>query len=251
MKVSELLAILDGERRGSGTADGGNALFRESSPDRSECRIVFAEIAPSRSADVIREELERTRVGGYTLEWKVYGHDPLPGLAETLAASGFEAGDVETVLCLELGNVEWSRFAGPVYETRAVQGEAGLADVATISQQIGRRNVEAETRQLRAMLRDRPDALSIYVAYVANEPVSVGRIHFGHNPAVAELAGGRTVTTHRRKGLFTAVVASRLREAAARGCRYIFVDALPTSEPILTKLGFAALTSTQPFRFLG
>jgi hypothetical protein len=49
--------------------------------------------------------------------------------------------------------------------------------------------------------------------------------------------------------LFTAVVAARLREAAARGCQHVLVDALPTSEPILTRFGFAALTSTQPFSY--
>jgi predicted acetyltransferase len=64
-----------------------------------------------------------------------------------------------------------------------------------------------------------------------------------------KLAGGRTVTTHRRRGLFTALVGSRLREAASRGCTHAFVDALPTSEPILTKLGFTSLTSTQPYTY--
>jgi len=49
--------------------------------------------------------------------------------------------------------------------------------------------------------------------------------------------------------LFAAVAAARLREAAARGRRYVFVDALPTSEPTLTRLGFVALTTTQPFTY--
>ena len=73
--------------------------------------------------------------------------------------------------------------------------------------------------------------------------------HYGHSPGVAELAGGRTVPTHRRRALFSALVAARLREAAAHGCRYVFVDALPTSGPILTGLNFVPLTSTQPFTY--
>jgi predicted GNAT family acetyltransferase len=107
--------------------------------------------------------------------------------------------------------------------------------------------VEAESHRLGIMLRERPKSLSIRVVYVDGEPVSSGRIHYGHSPEVAELVGGRTVPTHRKRGLFSALVAARLREAAGRGCRYIFVDALPMSEPILTKLGFATLTSTRPF----
>jgi GNAT superfamily N-acetyltransferase len=249
VSMSDLLEILDGERRLSGSSSDVSGLVRECSLDGSECRIVFSYISPSQLVDAVRDEQARARSRGYALEWKVYGHDPLPRLAETLAAAGFEAGEVETVLALEVDDVTWRHFEGPAYETRTVHDEAGLAEVATISRQIGRRHVEAESNELGLMLRERADALSIYVAYVAGEPVSCGRIQYGRTPGVAELTGGRTVTTHRRQGLFTAVVAERLREAATRGCRYVFVDALPTSEQILTRLGFTALTRTQPFTY--
>jgi acetyltransferase (GNAT) family protein len=243
-----LLEILDCERRLSGSTDE-SGLFRAWSPDHSECRIVYSLISPLQLAGAVRNEQARARDGGYALEWKVYGHDPLPLLSKTLAAVGFEAGDVEAVLAVDLVDVGCPRSEGPAFETRTVHDEHGLADVASISRRIGRRDVEAETHRLNAMLRARPDALSIHVAYMAGEPVSCGRIHYGHSPGVAELAGGRTVPTHRRRGLFSAVVAARLREAAARGCRYVFVDALPTSEPILTGLNFVPLTSTQPFTY--
>ena len=35
--------------------------------------------------------------------------------------------------------------------------------------------------------------------------------------------------------------------AAERGYRYLQVDALPTSQPILTRLGFTALARTTPY----
>jgi hypothetical protein len=246
-KNSDLLEILDGERRLSGRSSDRSGVVREWSPDNSECRIVFSDLSPSRLTDVVRDEQTRARADGYALEWKVYGHDPSLGLAETLTAAGFEPGETETVLALRLDDTAQFRFERSPYETRIVHDEAGLADVAAISLQVGRSQTEAEKRRLRAILHDRPDSLSIHIAYIDNKPVSCGRIHYGHTPGVAELAGGRTVTTHRRQGLFTAIVAARLREGAARGCRYVFVDALPTSEPILTRLGFAALTTTQPF----
>ncbi|MHB8144629.1 MAG: GNAT family N-acetyltransferase [Vulcanimicrobiaceae bacterium] len=216
-----------------GSSSDGSGLFREWSPDRSECRIVFSDLSPSQLAVAVHDEQAKARDGGYALEWKVYGHDPATGLTDMLVAAGFEASDVETVLVLDLDTVEGCRFDGPPYETRRIHDDRGLADVAAIS--------------LGAMLRERPEGLSIHVAYLDGEPVSSGRIHYGHSADVAELAGGRTVPARRKRGLFSAVVAARLREAAARGCRYVFVDALPTSEPILSKLGFAALTSTQPF----
>jgi hypothetical protein len=51
----------------------------------------------------------------------------------------------------------------------------------------------------------------------------------------------------RNRGLYTALVAAWLKEAIQRGRKYMFVDALPTSEPILRKRGFQRLTDTQSF----
>jgi hypothetical protein len=41
-------------------------------------------------------------------------------------------------------------------------------------------------------------------------------------------------------------VAARARDARAFGARYLIVDALPTSRPILERLGFQWLTDTWP-----
>lgn len=247
-KRPTILEVLDRERRLSGSPSDRIGLFREWSPDRSACRIVFAaDLSPTQLAVAVHDELAKARDGGYALEWKVYGHDPAAGLTDMLTAAGFVPGDAEKVLVLDLDGVEGGRFDESPYETRTVRDDRGLAAVAAISRQIGRQDVETESHRLSAMLRERPKSLSIHVAYVDGEPVSSGRIHYGHSADVAELAGGRTVPARRKRGLFSAIVTARLREAAARGCRYVFVDVLPTSEPILTRRGFTALTSTQPF----
>lgn len=243
------LEILDRERRASGTAPGPGGIVREWSPDGLECRVVFSRCTVSQLRDVVRQERLLADAGGYALEWKVYGHDGPPGLIDELHAAGFWADDEEIVLGLEVDETACRAFGAPACEVRVVCDAVGLADVAAISTRIGRRNVEAETRRLSAMLRDDPGALSIHVGYDAGEPASCGRIHYGHIPGVAELAGGRTVPEHRRRGLFTTLVASRLCEAVSRGCRYVFVDALPTSQAILTGLGFSPLTSTRPYRY--
>jgi N-acetylglutamate synthase-like GNAT family acetyltransferase len=244
-----LLRVLDASRRAC--APLSEPIVREWSHDRASCRILLAELTPPRVADAVAEERAMALAGGYASEWKVYSHDQVPGLADALLAAGYTAGDPETVLGMELENIAWRPFTRSSVDVRAVRDEAGLADVATISRAIGRRRVDEEMRELGSVLRERPDALSIYMAYAGGEPVSCGRLHYGQAPAVAELAGGRTIATHRNKGYFTAVVAARLREAAERGCRYVFVDALPTSVAILRKLGFTAVTTTQPFTLQG
>jgi hypothetical protein len=123
--------------------------------------------------------------GGYAVEWKVYGHDQLPHLGTALVAAGYTPGDPETVLGVEVENISWLRLRNRVVDIRTVRDEAGLADVAKISREIGRRRVDEEIRELRALLRERRHSLDIYVAYADGEPVSSGRVHYSQIPTVA------------------------------------------------------------------
>jgi GNAT superfamily N-acetyltransferase len=223
-------------------------VVRERVVGRSECRIVYSRLADPDADDVVRGEMALARDGGYTLEWKLYGHDLPTDLAERLLAAGFEAGDLEQVLMLPVDDRALAAFGTPAgCEVRRVRDEAGLADYAEIAREIGRRQPQEEQQELAAVLRRAPDTMSVHVAYVDGEPVAGGRIHFRAGGSCAELAGGRTKTAHRGRGLFTAVVGARLREARVRGRELVLTDALPTSEPILTRHGFRRVTSTRPF----
>lgn len=242
--TADVLDRLDRARRAAGDASGRGGVVREFSPDGSACRIVFSRCAAEEVADVIRDEVTRAETGGYVLEWKLYGHDGPVDLADALLAAGFQPDDAESVLALPVNEAALAAFDGPAYEIRRVHD---ADDVAEISREIGRRNVEEEKRRLEAALLAAPDELSVHVAYVDGEPVACGRIYFTKSSDLAELAGGRTKTTHRTRGLFTALVAARLREAMARNRTLVLVDALPTSEPTLRKRGFQLVTGTRPY----
>jgi len=246
---AEVLAGLDAERRALGKPAAGGGVVRELSADGSECRIVYAACTPDNVDELIRAELAAATEAGYTLEWKLYGHDRPADLAERLVAAGFEADDPEDVLVLPLDDASVAAFDVAGVHVRQVRDERELAGYAEISRETGRRNVDEERRQLAAVLAETPDEMSIHIAYVGEEPASCGRVYFRSGGPYAELAGGRTKPTHRRKGLFTALVGSRLREAQQRGRTHVFVDALPTSAPTLRKRGFRFVTKTQPFVF--
>ncbi|MFH8344496.1 GNAT family N-acetyltransferase [Streptomyces sp. NPDC018045] len=196
---------------------------------------------------MVRAEIARADSVGYALEWKLYGHDVPAGMGRRLCAAGFTPEDVEKVLVLPVNAETAAAFEAPAYEVRRVTDGRGLDDVADISRDLGRREVAEERRQLGMRLRDAPGEMSVHVAYVDGVPAACGRVHYRPGGAFAELAGGRTRPVYRRRGLFTALVAARLREACARGRTHAFVDALPTSEPTLVKRGFVTVTTTQPF----
>ncbi|HEY3609390.1 MAG TPA: GNAT family N-acetyltransferase, partial [Pseudonocardiaceae bacterium] len=244
---AEFLTLLDDLRRVSGEPSPDGRLVRELSPDGTECRIVLSNATSAELDGLISAEQARATEAGYTLEWKTYGHDTPAELPARLLAAGFDPDDEERVLVLPVTDETIASFGNSPHEIRRVDDAAGLADYAEIAREIGRRNHEEEKEKLAAELRESPDDLSIYIAYVDGEPAASGRLYFTPGSPAAELAGGRTRTTLRRHGLFTALVASRLREAQSRARTHVFVDALPTSEPTLTKRGFQFVTTTTPY----
>jgi GNAT superfamily N-acetyltransferase len=85
------------------------------------------------------------------------------------------------------------------------------------------------------------------VAMAGDEPVCSARIEFLPGTEFAGLWGGGTVPAWRGRGIYRALVAYRAGLAAARGYRYLQVDASPDSRPILERLGFVRLARTTPY----
>ena len=245
---ADILKRLDFERRSTGETSLQGEVVRERSLDGSECSIVYSHCTTTQEVDeVIHHEISLAEERKYILEWKVYDHDTPLDLKDRLLAAGFEPGPVESLMVLPVKEEALAAFEAPAYDLKHIDDSAGLDDVAAISRETGRTDADDEKRRLALTLRDAPDQMSVYVAYIDGEAVACGRIHFKGNSEFAELYGGRTKTTRRNQGLYTALVAARLKEALERNRKYIVVDALPTSEPILRKRGFQFVTHTQPF----
>ena len=245
--AADILRSLDLDRRAAGKPSTRGKVVREYAPDRSQCIIVYSHCAAEEIDEAIHDEISLAEAQKHTLEWKVYGHDTPPYLTERLLAAGFEPGPQESLMVLPVTEEALAAFDAPAYDIRRIHDAAGLNDVAAISHELGRANVEEEKNRLALVLQDTPDQMSVHVAYIDGEAVACGRIYFKESGEFADLAGGRTKTTHRNRGFYTALVAARLREALERNRKYVCVDALPTSEPILRKRGFQCVSQTQPF----
>ncbi len=85
-----------------------------------------------------------------------------------------------------------------------------------------------------------------YIAYDGEKPVSIGRLITHPLSAFGGLYGGTTHEQYRGRGFYRAMVAARAADAIRLGARYLLVDALPTSRPILERIGFVRLTETIP-----
>jgi GNAT superfamily N-acetyltransferase len=162
---------------------------------------------------------------GY-VEWKYYSHDG-PYLRERLVAAGLEPEDEETVVVAEV-----SAIPPPPADVELRIVDEEFVDLAA--------SVFGDRFDL-------PEKAVAVVAVVDGRPVSGGRIDFEDGVEFAGLFGGITLPEYRGRGLYRATVAKRAELARERGYRWLYSDALPTSRPILERLGFVPITTTTPF----
>ena len=159
------------------------------------------------------------------VEWKYYSHDG-PELLERLLAAGLEPEKEETVVVAEASSI-----APPPDDVELRLAKDDFEEIA------------ARVFGLRYGL---PGKAVAVVAYVDGKPVSGGRVDFEPGVDFAGLYGGITLPEFRGRGLYRATVARRAELARERGYRWLYSDALPTSRPILERLGFVKLTTTTP-----
>jgi GNAT superfamily N-acetyltransferase len=160
------------------------------------------------------------------VEWKYYSHDG-PELRERLLAAGLEPEDEETVVVAEAASIP---PAAADVEVRMATDE--FVDLAA--------RVFGDRFEL-------PERAVAVVALVDGQPVSGGRVDFEDGVEFAGLFGGITLPEFRGRGLYRATVAKRAELARERGYRWLYSDALPTSRPILERVGFVPITTTTPF----
>ncbi|PPK61233.1 GNAT family N-acetyltransferase [Actinokineospora auranticolor] len=179
-------------------------------------------------------------------EWKYYGHDTPVDLPARLVAAGLRAGPAEAVMVAEAAEV-------PVFEPPAGVRLVDVRDPDDVDRVVVAHNraFGAEFprlgRRLREVLAQTPELLDLVVAVADGEPVCGARTEYVPGTDFATLWGGGTVPEWRGRGIYRALVSHRARLAEARGARYLQVDALPTSEPILRRVGFTRITTTTPY----
>jgi len=224
--------------------------------------VSWSALAPADFEAVIAAEVARHRERGLSFEWKLFDHDqPTPerhaAFVSVLARHGFAAGDWEAALVAPVDSL-----AGALAEAtfpkgiafRRVTDPAGLAPLDEIQAAVWGAEADSHwlpSRDLAAELRATPERLAIFLAETTESgtprPVSAAWIRFNPESAFAGLWGGSTHPAFRRRGIYRTLLRLRAREAVARGCGTLYVDASPASRPILERLGFTLLTGSRPW----
>jgi GNAT superfamily N-acetyltransferase len=185
-------------------------------------------------------------------EWKVFGYDAPADLKDRLAARGFVAEDPDAVLILDLSAIPQALVQPVTHDVRRLTDPDQLGDVRTVLDAVW----EGEdhgwiVNMMGATLRDKPEQVSVYAAYIKDVPVSAAWIDFHERSDFAGLWGGSTLPAYRQRGLYTALVAARAQEAIRRGMRYLTIDASPMSRAVLEKFGFRLMTYAYECNYRG
>ncbi|HEY1017317.1 MAG TPA: GNAT family N-acetyltransferase, partial [Herpetosiphonaceae bacterium] len=204
--------------------------------------VTHSRLEPATADAVIAAQVAELRQRGQPFSWRLYDHDPWPGLADRLAAHGFVADTPDPVLVLPIEAAPADRAAPePAVRLRRLSEPAELTAVAAVEEQVWGGDFSWLPPRLAAQMAE-PGCLSVYVAEVDGEPAAVGWITFHPNSQFVTLYGGSTVERHRRRGLYGALLAVRLAEAHRRGRRFALIEPSEDSEPLVRKLGFQLLT---------
>lgn len=247
-----VLALFDRDMREGAQSDGPGArvervggVVRQVAAEHGWNGVVWSDLDESSADKAIAEQIAYYTGLGREFEWKLYGHDLPFDLGQRLRAAGFTAEPEETLMIAEVADLTLDVEPPEGIRFLPVTDRAGVDQVADVHEKAFGTDSSRLRHQLLARLDD-PDGVVAVVALAGDEPVSAARMEFVPGTRFAGLWGGGTVESWRGRRIYRALVAHRARAAVERGYRYLQVDALATSRPILERLGFEPLTITQP-----
>ncbi|WP_053846843.1 GNAT family N-acetyltransferase [Streptomyces sp. NRRL B-24085] len=248
-----VLALYDRDMREGAQPDGPGArvervgaVVRQVAAEHGWNGVVWSGLDESSADAAIAEQIAYYTGLGREFEWKLYGHDLPVDLGQRLRAAGFTPEPEETLMIAEVADLTLDVEPPEGVRFLPVTDRAGVDLVADVHEKAFGTDSSRLRHQLLARLRDDPETVVAVVALAGDVPVSAARMELVPGTRFAGLWGGGTVEGWRGRGIYRALVAHRARAAMERGYRYLQVDAMATSRPILERLGFEPLTITQP-----
>lgn len=208
--------------------------------------VVWSDLTGADVDEVIAREIARFE--GTPWEWKHYSGDSPGDLSERLLGAGFIADPPESVMVAEIADLDLDAAPPDGVEVVTVTTAEEVQALVRLHNEVFGGDHEALGHEVAAALGATEPAVVAVLARAGDTTVSAGRVEFHAETEFASIWGGGTVPDWRRRGVFRALVAKRAALASDRGFRFLQVDAMPTSRPILARLGFVELATTTPYR---
>jgi hypothetical protein len=224
-------------------------LSRLTSSDGSAHTIIYSSFDVLDADHIIRQEISHYRALDAQVEWKVYEHDSPADLLKILERHGFEVGDCESVLALDLQEKHDWLEQPPAHRVERVQTPDQVELYRRTAEQILGKDYQFTASELSRGISSGSTEHLGYLCFDGAVPMSIGRLYTHADSVFGGLYGGATLPSNRRAGFYRSLTAQRGRDARSTGASFLIVDALPTSCPILKRLGFVEISRTWPCVF--
>jgi GNAT superfamily N-acetyltransferase len=243
-RVDHVLEALDDQLRATAGERVGAVVRRVAHEPGGWSGIEFSDLDEATADAAIAEQVRYFTGLGLPFEWKYYAHDRPADLPDRLRAAGFVAEPEEALMVAVTGDVPAAVLPDGL-RLVDVHDPSGLDEVIAVHEAA----FGSDHSWMLDALAERITAGTTIPVLVlhGDEPVSAARLDLHPGTDFASLWGGGTVPAWRGRGIYRATVAHRAAIARAHGHRWLRTDALPTSRPILERIGFTRIDTTVPF----
>ncbi|MGG4144177.1 N-acetyltransferase [Paenibacillus algorifonticola] len=253
MNQEQLIALFTKEQRIEITFPGyrreqeGGVIRQIALENESEGGFVLhTDLNENNVDEAIVKQLAYFRELKQSFEWKVYSDDKPSNLKERLLAHGFNIGEEEAMMVIQLADGhELLQYEIPT-SIRPVTDAAGIDALVALEETVWGVPHAEHGERLKQDLQDKQIGLHIYAAYDGDQMVSAAWMYLHEGTSFASIWGGSTLAEYRGKGHYSALLAVRAQAAWRAGFRLMTVDASPMSRPILARRGFELLAYTWP-----
>ena len=204
--------------------------------------IQYSHLNVKNADAAIKEQIDYFTRLKQPFEWAAYEHDQPADLMSRLEKHGLVPEEPGALMALDLHEAPQTLLESVTADVRQLADRTQLLDVIKVVQGVWGEDASWLSERLGGHL-EIPGYLTIYAAYVDNQPVSSGWIYFYPHSQFADLWGGSTLEGFRNKGLYTAILAVRVQAAIQRGYRFLTIDASPMSQSITAHHGFRQITT--------
>jgi GNAT superfamily N-acetyltransferase len=226
-------------------------VVRVFSPHDGWSGVSWSDLDTATADAVIAAQVDRFARPAQPWEWKHYSYDRPADLPGRLAAAGLVAGPAEAMMVAEIADLALDVPPPVGVHLAPVVDDHGVDAVVRVHDDVFGGDHSGIGSMLRSALSHEPASVVAVIAWSDGAPVAAGRVELPPGTEFAGIWGGGTLPAWRGRGIFRSMVTYRAALAAARGFRYLQVDASADSRPILRRLGFVELATTTPFVHLG
>ncbi|WP_082234511.1 GNAT family N-acetyltransferase [Halobacillus massiliensis] len=246
MKREEVLQLYNQELRVNSQSSGyrrelTDHVVRHVSLMGDEGYILYSDLTAENAAEVIEGEVRYFEKLNQRFEWKVHSYDRPDNLMDLLIQKGFERGEEEALMVLELTEDEPLIQKKPSNNLIEITTEQEIVDIVSLLNDTWGNSHAELGKRLWSDKRNNPESLQLYGIYEEEKLVSASWMYFEKNSSFATLWGGATRPEYRKKGLYTSMLAKRAQKAKEEGRRFLTVDAGEMSRPILENAGFECM----------